>query len=358
MTEPASKSVLFLSYIASQKTGLYRLVTEELIDRLPALGWRTMGASGKQNRLLRMLDVLLTIWRLRREYQVAHVDVFSGLAFIQAELSVGLLRLLGKPVVLTLRGGNLPAFSQGHPRRVRRLLNAADQVAAPSDYLRDALRPFRSDMVMIPNGVALQSYHFHLREKPAPKILWLRAMHAIYNPTLAVEVIARLRRRYPDIHLWMVGPDKGEGTLENVKTAIAAAKLEQHIEIIGGVPKAQVPAWMDKADILINTTNIDNTPVSLIEAMASGLCLVTTNVGGIPALLHDGVDGLLVPPADAEAMANAAVRLIEEPGFGAALSRQAYVYAQRCDWSVVLRQWDDLLLRVARGASGGGGSER
>ncbi|MBL8132712.1 MAG: glycosyltransferase family 4 protein [Anaerolineae bacterium] len=341
--------------MASQGTGLYRFVLEELIERLPALGWRTLGASARHNRALRMLDVLATIWRARREYQVAHVDVFSGLAFIQAELSVGLLRLLGKPVVLTLHGGSLPEFSKRHPRRVRRLLNAADRVTAPSDYQRQALGALRGDIIVIPNAVALDSYHFRPREKPSPNILWLRAMHAIYNPTLAVEVIDRLRGRYPDIHLWMVGPDKGDGTLENVKTAIAAAKLDQHIEIIGGVPKTQVPTWMDRADILINTTNVDNTPVSLIEAMASGLCLVTTNVGGIPALIHDGVDGLLVPPADAEAMANAIVRLIEEAGLGAALSRQANAYAQGFDWSGVLRQWDDLLSRVSRGASGGGG---
>lgn len=348
------KSALFLGYFSSQQAGLYRFITEDIVERLPTLGWRVFGASGQKNRLLRMLDVLATIWSRRHDYQIATVDVFSGLAFVQAELSVWLLRRLKKPIVLTLHGGNLPAFSEQNPERVRRLLGAAQCVTAPSDYLREALRPLRDDIRLVPNAIDLSQYHGRLRQNPAPRLLWLRAMHEIYNPVLAVHIVDCLRERYPHIHLWIVGPDKGDGTLEKVKQAIAALQLDQQIEIVGGVPKAEVPAWMDKADILLNTTNVDNTPVSLIEAMASGLCIVSTNVGGIPALVHDGQEGLLVPAEDAGRMAEAVVRVMEEPGLGASLSRQAQAAARRFDWEMVLRQWHEVLVSALHDASAGG----
>ncbi len=69
-----------------------------------------------------------------------------------------------------------------------------------------------------------------------------------------------------------------------------------HVDFWASVEKSEVPAWLAKGDIFLNTTNVDNTPVSVIEAQAAGLCVVSTNVGGIPFLLENGKDALLVPP--------------------------------------------------------------
>jgi glycosyltransferase involved in cell wall biosynthesis len=103
---------------------------------------------------------------------------------------------------------------------------------------------------------------------------------------------------------------------------------------------------MSRGDIFLNTTNIDNTPVSVLEAMACGLCVVSTNVGGIPYLLEHEHDALLVPPNDPQAMATAVHRLLNEPDLAERLSRNARQKAAQCDWSIILPQWEALLTSV------------
>jgi glycosyltransferase involved in cell wall biosynthesis len=91
---------------------------------------------------------------------------------------------------------------------------------------------------------------------------------------------------------------------------------------------------------------VDNTPLSILEAMACGLCVVTTRVGGIPYLLRDGHDALLVPTNDSRAMADAVRRVLHEPGLAARLSRNARETVEGFGWQHVLPQWDALFRRV------------
>jgi glycosyltransferase involved in cell wall biosynthesis len=124
--------------------------------------------------------------------------------------------------------------------------------------------------------------------------------------------------------------------------------VEERIELPGKVTKAEVPDWMNRADIFLNTTNIDNTPVSVLEAMACGLCVISTNVGGIPYLLEHEHDALLVPPDDPVAMATAVRRLLTEPGLAERLSRNARQTVEEFDWSILLPRWEALLTFAMR----------
>jgi glycosyltransferase involved in cell wall biosynthesis len=107
---------------------------------------------------------------------------------------------------------------------------------------------------------------------------------------------------------------------------------------------------MNKGDIFLNTTHVDNTPVSVLEAMACGLCVVSTNVGGIPYLLEDEYDDLLVTSDDPVAMTTAVRRLLIEPGLAPRLSRNARQKAEQFDWSNILPQWEALLTSVGNGS--------
>lgn len=140
----------------------------------------------------------------------------------------------------------------------------------------------------------------------------------------------------------MVGPDKGDGSLQKMILLAEQLKVVQLIKVVPGVPKDQVPFYLNIGDIFINTTNIDNTPVSVIEAMACGLCVVSTNVGGLPYLLQNEVDALLVPPDDPEAMASAIQRILNEPDLAARLSINARIKAEQFDWSIILPQWENI----------------
>ena len=93
----------------------------------------------------------------------------------------------------------------------------------------------------------------------------------------------------------MIGPDKGDGSLEKSLDLAKRLGVEGHLTLIPGVPHEEVANYLQKNDIFINSTNYDTAPRSVIEAMASGLCVISTNVGGIPWLITNEVDGMLVP---------------------------------------------------------------
>ena len=328
-------------------SGFTRGVCEDLAERLTQAGWPVITTSHKPARLPRLADMVATAWRRRHEYAAAQVDVYSGPSFLWAKVVCWVLRRTGKPYVLTLHGGALPAFARRWPGRVCRLLRSAAVVTTPSHYLREQMRPYRPDLRLLPNPLDIGRYPFVLRQRPQPRLVWLRAFHHIYNSTLAPRVVALLAREFPDVHLTMVGPDKGDGSLQATQHLAAELGVADRIAWPGGVPKADVPVWMSQGDIFLNTTNVDNTPVSVLEALACGLCVVSTNVGGIPYLLEHEDDALLVPPDDAEAMAAAVRRVLVEPGLAERLSCNARKKAEGFDWSVVLPQWERLLLEVS-----------
>jgi glycosyltransferase involved in cell wall biosynthesis len=345
------------NFLSAARPGSYS-VCELLAERLASTGWTVLTTSAKSARLSRLADMLITVWRRRNEYAVAQVDVYSGPSFIWAESVCWLLGRLRKPFVLTLHGGNLPAFAERWPGRVRRLLNSASVVTTPSRYLQDSLRSYRDGIMLLPNAIDLNSYPFRLRTNPKPKLVWLRALHEIYNPCMAVRTIAHLCSTQPsafslqplDFRLSMFGPDKEDGSLQKLKAEIQRLKLREQVRWEGAVAKQEVPKALNSGDIFLNTTNIDNTPVSLIEAMACGLCIVSTNVGGVPFLVDDGHDALLVKPDDSAAMAATVRRILTEPGLAERLSRNARAKAERFDWTNILPKWERLLPKIATGA--------
>ena len=323
--------------------GRNRSVCEDLAERLRDAGWHILTTSHKTGRLARLVDMLGACWRWREEYQAAQVDLYSGPAFFWA-LALGfLLRRLHKPFVLTLHGGNLPIFSRKWPRFMRLLLGSASRVTAPSGYLAEALRPIRGDIEILPNAIDISAYPFRLRSKVTPTIVWVRAFHQIYQPTLAVLALADLVGEFPDIRLIMAGPDKLDGSLEETKSLAASLGVSDRIEYTGSVAKVKVPECINRGDIFLNTSAVDNHPVTLIEAMACGSCVVTTRPGGIPYLVQDRVNGILVAKDEGPAVAEGMAGVLRNPVIAEDLSRRARQSVEGFDWASILPRWSSLL---------------
>src|SRR5205823_4711443 len=250
------------------------------------------------------------------------------------------LSVLGKRCTLGLHGGNLPVFAGHHPARIRRLLNRSGVAVCPSRYLFEELNSFGKELHLIPNALHIAKYPCTARRFPGRRLLWLRAFHAVYNPEMAITMFSRVVDAIPDASMTMVGPDKGDGTFQATKKMAKDLGLLERISFPGAIPKEDVPKVMAQHDVFVNTTNVDNTPVSVVEAMACGLPVVSTNVGGIPYLVEDGESALLTPPANAEAMSDAVVRLMHEPILARRLARNGRQRVEAFDWSVVLPRWE------------------
>lgn len=316
---------------------------EDLAQELQSRGWKTVCASDRTKPIAKLRHILKTVWSRRHAYSVAQVDVFSGKAFVWAIAACLLLRALSRPYVLTLHGGNLPKFALRWRKPLQWMMRNAAAVTAPSNYLVREFMPLRPDLQLIPNGMRLDGYPFRLRSSVSPRLIWLRSFHAMYNPTMAVDAVAALVGRYPDIQLTMVGPDRGDGSLEKTHRRVQELGLTYCINIIPGIEKAEVPQILSQADIFLNTTNVDNAPVSVYEALACGLCVVSTDAGGIPDILIDGMNAMLVSPRDVGAMVSAVDDILSGRIDCAGLSAEAHNTACRSDWNVVLPRWINVL---------------
>jgi len=336
-------AVLLVGNFLSPAIGT-RGICEDLAVHLVRSGWPVLTTSAQPGRCLRLWDMLRTAWRKRDQYAVAQVDVYSGPAFVWAEAVSCVLRRNGTPYVLTLHGGNLPSFARRWPGRVRRLLRDAVAVTAPSRFMLEGMKPYRADLQLLPNPLNVRAYPFRLRTRPEPRMIWLRAFHEIYNPSLAARVLALLMAEFPAAVLSMVGPDKEDGSRARLEGTSRDLGLADRLVLREAIPKDEVPRCLATADIFLNTSSVDNTPVSVLEALACGMCVISTDVGGIPYLLEHERDALLVPANNPQAMAAAVRRVLTEDGLAERLSRNGRDKAERYDWPIVVRQWEELLV--------------
>jgi len=332
--------------------GSYANVGELLARRFRADGHRVITASRRRSGPWKLLDMIGTVILRQGQYDIMMVEVFSTTAIWYARITIPLARLLGKRVVGVLHGGGLPRLARARPRWLRGLLGAAHVVASPSDYLRREVgERLRLNVSVIPNPVDLEFFPRRVRTRIRPRLFWLRAFHDVYLPDVAIRVVALLREKYPDVLLTMAGPPK-DASWDRCRALVQSLGLEDAVRFPGLINKRQIGEIGDASDIFLNTSSIDNAPLSLVEALAMGLCVVSTDVGGVPALVENGKDALLVPPGSPEATAAAVSRLLEEPPLAESLSRNALATVARFDIGQVASRWYDLFreLSGARGA--------
>ena len=323
-----------------QAAGGVPQASEEVAQMLRREGAAVTLASRHPTRAGRLREVGAEVLLRAGHYDTLVVQLFSGNAAYAAAFSVLAGRLWGRRVVLHVHGGNLPTFLAETPLPLVRAYRAAHAVVCPSGYLADAMRQLGLPARVIPDIFYLERYPFRHRRGLAPRLLWLRTFHPLYNPTLALQVFADVRTSHPEATLTMAGVDRG---MEAEVRARAEAMGLRDVSFTGFVQKADVPAVMAAHDVYLSTPHIDNNPTTVIEALACGLVVVATRVGGVPYLVEDGRTGLLVPDDDAGAMAEAVRRALADPDLAGRLSQAGRRSVERYTWPHVAPLWRAVL---------------
>jgi len=280
------------------------------------------------------LSLLLRVPR----YDVLHVFSASYLSFVLAPLPAMLAgRLYRRKVVLNYHSGE----AEDHLRRWRSAASAirlADSIAVPSSYLVDVFRQFGLQARAIFNIVETERFPFRERNPLRPVFLSNRNLEPMYNVACTLRAFALIQRRIPDARLIVAGYGSQRSQLE----ALAQELGLRDVSFLGRVTLQEMPQVYDQADIYLNSSEIDNMPLSILEAFACGLPVVTTDAGGIPYVVEHGRTGLIVGKGDYRAMADAALRLLEDPALAAALIRNARRECSKYRWESVRQQWLEL----------------
>lgn len=330
-------------YLGNQlsKHGFNKTTIETLSVLLEQSDFEVYCASDKKYLFFRMFEMIKAIILYRNKVSYILIDTYSTKAFWYAFSCSQVARFFKIKYIPILHGGNLPQRLKKNPKISRLIFANAYQNVSPSDYLKQVFEANGFfNVVFIPNSIEIQKYNYKERALFQPKLLWVRAFATIYNPKMAVAVLQQLQVYYPEATLTMVGPDK-DGSLQITKDF--ANQKGVFVTFTGQLSKE---AWWDLAaehDVFINTTHYDNTPVSLLEAMALGLPVVSTNVGGISYLLTDKKNALLVPDQDVDQMTKAIVYLLSDYEYGCAQVRNARNFVSHFDWKEVKQLWKQLL---------------
>lgn len=295
--------------------------------------------------LPRWKQLLSAFWlfvKYRKEIKLVHIASYSTLAFYNSIYQAFLCRLFKKKYLVVVHGGNTPQRLKKSVWLSKYLYGNAFKIITPSRFLQTHLKEHGFEAMAIPNFIPLEKFPLKERRDLQPNILWVRTFHKIYNTKMAARVVKNLVSDYPEVKLLMVGREEDQ-ELSEFKLLLKELDIEKNVIIAGQLKREEWVAQSVSYDVFISTTNIDNTPMSLIEAMALGLPVVSTNVGGVPYLVEDMKNGLLVPPNDDEAMAQVIKQLITTPDLVQELTANGRTLAEQCSWEVVRVAWKEVL---------------
>jgi glycosyltransferase involved in cell wall biosynthesis len=311
--------------------------------RLPGLFGQLQAVKYVRTVLTSIAYVASLLLRVRR-YDVIHIFSASYFSFVLAPTPALLVsRLYGKRTVLNYRSGE----AEDHLTRWRRsalpTMRMADAIIAPSGYLVDVFERFNLSARSIFNIVETERFRFRERTPLKPVFFSNRNFEPLYNVACTLRAFALIQRRFPDARLILAGDGSLRGELE----ALARELNLRGVEFLGRVEHARMHELYDAADIYLNSPDIDNMPGSIIEAYASGLPVVTTNAGGIPYIVTNEKTGLMVERNDHQAMADAAIRLLQDPQLAKKIAHAAYDECRKYRWESVREEWLGLYRQLA-----------
>ena len=334
------KSILYIGNKLNNKESNVSAITT-LGNLFKKEGYQLYFSSSKNNKLLRLLDMLRACYIYRNKVDYVIIDTYSTLNFYYAYLVSQLCRLLNLKYIPRLNGGNLPNRLRTSKKLCSLIFNNAYINISPSLYLKDAFnRSGYNNVKYIPNALEIENYKFNERTYSEIKLLWVRSFSKIYNPKLAVRVLKELLDQGYKAELCMVGPDS-DGSYKEVK--YLCAELNVEVIFTGKLPKEEWLALAKNYNVFINTTNFDNMPVSVVEAMALGLVVVSTNVGGIPYLINNTHDGILVEKDNLSQMVEAIINLSKSEANTISIALNARKKIENFNWEKIKIDWFKIL---------------
>jgi glycosyltransferase involved in cell wall biosynthesis len=298
----------------------------DMIDRMSNAGARVFLLGKRRRGDMTAVTKLANL--IRHEHvDLLHLHTAPGMFWgTLAQIASG----TGVPIVRTEHNPYSPqdlpaAFRWVFPRFTRR----ASRVICVSGRVRqsfaDRFPELAEKFVEVPNGIRLQDYEklppraecrAQFKLLPGAKLLGtVGRMVPVKNHRLLIEALFRVRQTVPDVHLAIIG----EGNLRDSLAAYAAdLDLSECVSLVKETQK--IDSFYGAIDIFCLSSNSEGMPLTLLEALASGVPVVSTEVGGIPEIIENGKTGYLVPKGSAEEMAKRIVDLLQNPSKAAELA--------------------------------------
>ena len=289
--------------------------------------------STRSNALMRPI-VFIRLLAKARGFDIINSHGCSYIGFVTVLMCHIVSRLLGKRLVITYHGGGAKDFFDKYPS-CKYFLNVNQPVIVPSGFLEAVFAEYGLKSKIIPNVIDLKKFSFTERKNITPKIVSTRNLADVYNIKAAIDTHVIVQKQYPDAKYTIAGDGRRRKKLERYVSRHAI----RNVVFAGRVNNADIPGLLAENDIFINTSLQDNYPVSILEAFACGLPVVSTDVGGIPFIVNDKKNGLLVEPNNPEDMAAKIIWLLENQNAAMTILRNARESLREYDSVRVKEKW-------------------
>jgi glycosyltransferase involved in cell wall biosynthesis len=272
-------------------------------------------------------------------YDIVHVFSASYRSFlISPTPAILIAKYLGKKVIINYRSGECRDHLQRQGWIAIPILKMVDIIVVPSGYLVDEFADFGLKASYVYNLVDFTQFVYKPREEFSPRIIVARNLEKLYNINASVKAFKIVKEKYPEAKLTIVGAGNDE---QNIRDFVKSENIPD-ISFTGRVERDDIAKLYAEHDIFLNSSDIDNMPVSFLEAYASGLAVVSTDAGGIPYICESGRTGLLVEKNDHEALAREMLRIIEDNGLGKSLTQSAKKECVKFTWPSVREGWHEV----------------
>ncbi|MGZ8224737.1 MAG: glycosyltransferase family 4 protein [Methylobacter sp.] len=332
--------------MANQLNQLNQLLAEEgiqvsLVQTNAPYGCKIIENLKGVRALWRFIPYFTRVWKLAGKVEVIHLLANSGWSwqlFAVPVLWIGWFR--GTPVIVNYRGGEAEDYFKKSIKWVRPSIKKATAVAVPSGYLKKIFSDFGIDSQVIPNIINLQRFipknKIGLINPLQPHLIITRNLEPIYGISTAIKAVALLSQTVPGIKLSIAGsgPQK-----EELQYLVTEGKLEKNIIFTGRLTPEEMAELYQNSDIMLNPTTVDNMPNSILEAMASGIAVVTTDVGGIPYIVKNNKTALFTEVNNPGLMAKQINRLLGEPELYQELVNNGLQDVQQYAWTEIRALW-------------------
>ncbi len=284
--------------------------------------------------LFRLIPYLAHIWISAKNIRLFHVMANSGWSWhLYAAPVIWIAWIRRKPVVINYRGGEAEKFFNQSFFWIRPSLRCVTAILVPSGFLQDIFRKFGFDAVIVPNIINLDRFLRKTRIKTEkacePHLIVTRNLEPIYDIASAIYAFSLIRASIPAARLTVAGSGPERFALEHLVKDLG---LNGSVRFTGRLDNEMIPVLYQEADVMINPSLVDNMPISILEALASGVPVVSTDVGGIPFLVMHEKNALLVPPARPDAMAEAVLKVLNDPILANHLVNEGLKLAQEHAW--------------------------
>ncbi len=294
---------------------------------------------------VRMLWFVPRLIRAMRRSHVTHVFSAAYWAFVLvAGTATALGRLLRRPVIINYHSGEADDHLRRSPRTIRWILTGARELVVPSRYLRDVFRNYGYRSIVVPNAVDGERFPYRVRRGPFLRFLCTRNLEPCYDIATAVKAFRIVADAEPRAVLTIVGSGSQAGELHHL---VHDLDLKDQVRFVGAVPHDAIASFYADGDIYLNPAIVDNQPLSVLEAMASGLVVISTAAGGVGDLLSDGAAGYLVPCGSPDSIAAAATRVMHDGALFTRLTEAARSTLRAHEPRTVVDQWLGCYRRTA-----------